>query len=360
MTDATIEKRKVDSDAENAAKKAKLDTDSGALSATEKATSTGASNEQDAEKVEVSSESGVKIDKPATNSKGDGDVKKSEPENEPAAAAAAVPVSARPVFGAASSFGNASIFEKMKSKTNVFDSKPETTFNANEAKAPAPASSFGTFGGSFGASSKFSNALQKATQKKSFLDEPTGATDSKPDSPSASSQQYKQVELTEKKVETGEENESSLFSTTAKLFELDLDNIAEGWKERGRGPLHLNQSQENPAEARLVMRSNGLLRVILNYKVTPTTDLIKGLEASLSPGKFLRMASLSGGKPVQYLLKFSNQDIRDGLFDRVAELKTEIERLNESSEKSDGGKRKEPQETGFRFIPDPSEKTEKS
>ncbi|KAJ8144896.1 hypothetical protein OY671_001998 [Metschnikowia pulcherrima] len=360
MTDATIEKRKVDTDAENAAKKAKLDTDSGAFSATEKATSTGASNEQDAEKVEVSSESGVKIDKTATNSKDDGDVKKSESENEPAAAAAAVPVSAKPVFGAASSFGNASIFEKMKNKTNVFDSKPETTFDANEAKAPAVATSFGTFGGSFGASSKFSNALQKATQKKSFLDEPTTVTSSKPDSPSASSQQYKQVELTEKKVETGEENESSLFSTTAKLFELDLDNIAEGWKERGRGPLHLNQSQENPAEARLVMRSNGLLRVILNYKVTPTTDLIKGLEASLSPGKFLRMASLSGGKPVQYLLKFSNQDIRDGLFNRVAELKSEIEKVNKSSEKSDGGERKEPQETGFRFIPDPSEKTEKS
>ncbi|KAF8003916.1 hypothetical protein HF325_001364 [Metschnikowia pulcherrima] len=346
MTDATIEKRKVDTDAENAAKKAKLDTDSGALSATEKANSTGASNEQDAEKVEVTLESGEKIDKTATNSKGGGDVKKSEPENEPAAAAAAVPVSARPVFGAASSFGNASIFEKMKNKTN--------------AKAPAAASSFGTFGGSFGASSKFSNALQKATQKKSFLDEPTGATDSKPDSPSASSQQYKQVELTEKKVETGEENESSLFSTTAKLFELDLDNVAEGWKERGRGPLHLNQSQENPAEARLVMRSNGLLRVILNYKVTPTTDLIKGLEASLSPGKFLRMASLSGGKPVQYLLKFLNQDIRDGLFDRVAELKSEIERSDKSSKKSDDGEKKEPQETGFRFIPDPSEKTEKS
>lgn len=232
----------------------------------------------------------------------------------------------KPVFGASSTFGKASIFENMKNGKNVFDSPvKDSTKDASAAAPVTPTTSFGSFGSTFGSNSKFSNAFQKASQKKSFLDEPE-VSNSQTGSPSSSTatQQYKQVDLAVKEVKTGEENELSIFSTTSKLFELSLTKISEGWKERGVGPLHLNRSIVDPSQIRIVMRSHGLLRVILNYKITPTTILIKGLDASLSPGKFIRINSVSGdGTPVQYLLKFSDQTVRDGLCDKVASLQAE-------------------------------------
>lgn len=238
--------------------------------------------------------------------------------------------SPKPVFGATSTFGNASIFDKMKSKTNVFDGLPLKS-PEKAATATSFGSSFGSSFGLFGANSKFANALQRATEKKSFLDEPeTDNTESKspPETPRAT-QQYKQVELVAQEVKTGEENEHSLYSATAKLFELDLTRIKEGWKERGLGPLHLNQSLDDVSQVRIVMRSQGLLRVILNYRITPTTVLIKGLEASLAPGKYLRFNSVSPeGKPVQYLIKFSNETLRNELVDKVNEVRAATAKNN--------------------------------
>lgn len=238
--------------------------------------------------------------------------------------------SPKPVFGATSTFGNASIFDKMKSKTNVFDGLPLKS-PEKATTATSFGSSFGSSFGLFGANSKFANALQRATERKSFLDEPeTDNTESKspPETPKAT-QQYKQVELVAQEVKTGEENEHSLYSATAKLFELDLTRIKEGWKERGLGPLHLNQSLDDMSQVRIVMRSQGLLRVILNYRITPTTVLIKGLEASLAPGKYLRFNSVSPeGKPVQYLIKFSNETLRNELVDKVNEVRTATAKNN--------------------------------
>lgn len=231
----------------------------------------------------------------------------------------------KPVFGASSTFGKASIFEKMKNGKNVFDSPLKDVKNDSDPAPATPATSFGSFGGSFGANSKFSNAFQKASQKKSFLDEPeVSSSNNSPSKTEAPPPQYKQVDLTVKEVKTGEENEQSIYSTTAKLFELNLTKITEGWKERGVGPLHLNRSIADSSQIRIVMRSHGLLRVILNYKITPTTKLIRGLDASLSPGKFLRINSISAdGTPLQYLIKFSDQTVRDGLCEKVESLQTD-------------------------------------
>lgn len=234
----------------------------------------------------------------------------------------------KPIFGAATTFGNLSRFGSYANKPNVFGSPEKATkSDATTSFGSAVGSSFGSSFGSFGAGTKFENALQNASKKKSFLDEPAEPEVSKPDStsPAPSTEQYKQVNLAETEVKTGEEHEKPVFNYKAKLFVLDLAHIKEGWKERGVGPLHLNTSISSPSDARLVMRSQGLLRVILNYKVTAETKLIKGLEASLTPGKFLRFNSVLEGAPVQYLLKFANETIRDDLVDKITELQASIE-----------------------------------
>ncbi|EEQ38470.1 putative ran-specific GTPase-activating protein [Clavispora lusitaniae] len=245
----------------------------------------------------------------------------------------------KPVFGSTSKFGNASIFDKMKDRPSIFDSKPEET-KASESKFGSSSSSFGgSFGSSFGANSKFSNAFENSTKKKSFLDMPEEKqeetnSDTSTGTPK-STQQYKQIDLQAQEVKTGEENEKSIFSATAKLFELDLTNISGGWKERGLGPLHLNQSLDDPSQIRLVMRSQGLLRVILNYKITPSTTFIKGLEASLAPGKYTRINYVSSeGKLIQYLIKFANQNLRDELLEQVDALKKTMKETKEGEGKT--------------------------
>lgn len=198
-------------------------------------------------------------------------------------------------FGSNTSFGNASVLDKLKDKPSVFG------------------------GSSFGSNSKFGNAFQELLKKKSFLDEKV--TEKEDASPAP--EQYKQVDLQPvKEVVTGEEDEKSLYTAKAKIFELNLTKISDGWKERGIGPLHLNQLLKDPKQVRLVMRLQGLLRVVLNMRITQSTSLIKGLEASLSPGKFLRLNSVSElGEPIQYLLKFGTETVRNELYDSVEDAK---------------------------------------
>ncbi|CCG22239.1 hypothetical protein CORT_0B05310 [Candida orthopsilosis Co 90-125] len=226
--------------------------------------------------------------------------------------------SPNPVFGATTSFGN------MNNKQDpVVQNSQKTT-----TPTPTPTPSFGTFG----SKSRFGNAFQESLKQKSFLDSSDNSTDSsgaRVDSKDESqatntTQQFKQVDLNPVEQSTGEEDERSLFNCTAKLFELQLANITEGWKERGVGPLHLNQSVHDSSQVRIVMRSQGLLKVILNYKIQRTTEVLEGLEASLAPEKYIRFNSVSEGKPIQYLLKFTNQQVRDDLIKNINDLKSKM------------------------------------
>lgn len=246
------------------------------------------------------------------------------------------------VFGLTTSFGSNAVVESMKNRKDIFSNLPSSSAQKPESPKPATtATSFGSssFGsGSFGSNTKFGNAFKSSLNKKSFLDsdetekDKENDKDSTEDSKGTTQQQYKQVDLNPvEEIKTGEENEKSLFNCTSKLFELDLDNISEGWKERGLGPLHLNQSLEDPKLVRIVMRSQGLLRVILNMKVTSETKLLKGLESSLSPGKFLRFNTLNEkGKPVQYMLKFGSQNLRDELFDKTTALQETVKETSKA------------------------------
>ncbi len=73
---------------------------------------------------------------------------------------------------------------------------------------------------------------------------------------------------------TGEEGETPAFSAEGVLFEFEGDpksggGAGGGWKERGRGELRLNLSDASASapRARLVMRSRGHLRLLLNARL---------------------------------------------------------------------------------------------
>lgn len=102
---------------------------------------------------------------------------------------------------------------------------------------------------------------------------------------------------------TGEEDEVSLASIRAKLFTMGDDKT---WKERGTGTVRCNvdrsayESERKAVGARLVMRSEGVLRLILNVK------LFKGMKANLEQDKFLRMVAFEDGKATHFAIRMGN------------------------------------------------------
>ncbi|MCO5573470.1 hypothetical protein L7F22_027241 [Adiantum nelumboides] len=98
---------------------------------------------------------------------------------------------------------------------------------------------------------------------------------------------------------TGEEDEFAVASVRAKLFTMAED---QSWKERGTGTVRCNvpKVEGGMGGARLVMRSEGVLRLILNIK------LFKGIKVNLEQDKFLRIVAFEDGKPAHFALRIGN------------------------------------------------------
>lgn len=82
----------------------------------------------------------------------------------------------------------------------------------------------------------------------------------------ANKRKYEQVTVV-----TGEEDEKNVLQINCKLFA--FDKSSGNWQERGRGTLRLNDKevtseQESFIQSRLVIRTTGSLRVVLNTKVS--------------------------------------------------------------------------------------------
>ncbi|GAB1859358.1 Ran-binding protein 3 [Camponotus japonicus] len=92
----------------------------------------------------------------------------------------------------------------------------------------------------------------------------------------ANKRKYSQVTLL-----TGEEGETNVLQMNCKLFA--FDKTTSNWQERGRGTLRLNDRDE---ESRLVGRTAGTQRLILNTKVWP------GMTAERAGPKSLRLTAM--------------------------------------------------------------------
>jgi len=60
-----------------------------------------------------------------------------------------------------------------------------------------------------------------------------------------------------------------------------------------------------------VMRTDGVLRVILNVK------LFAGMSCELAQEKFIKLVALEDGKPVHFAIKFGNASLASGLKEAV-------------------------------------------
>ncbi|KAL9950337.1 hypothetical protein ACROYT_G042824 [Oculina patagonica] len=108
-------------------------------------------------------------------------------------------------------------------------------------------------------------------------------------------------------VVTGEEEERNVLQSNCRLFV--FDTVTHSWREKGRGVLRLNDMCQSMTEgifqSRLVMRTQGSLRVVLNTKLWPSMTLEKGNEKSL------RITAMDSEKDIKiYLIMAAPNDIQ--------------------------------------------------
>ncbi|KAH3679196.1 hypothetical protein WICMUC_001208 [Wickerhamomyces mucosus] len=222
------------------------------------------------------------------------------------------------VFGATTPFGARAF--SLGTNKNVFatNTSTKTSSSTSETDSSSKPSASPSI---FGATSNFGNAFQSAIQKESIFDAPKHEEKKEPlNSPETSSQHlYKQVDLEKKEIKSGEENEEQVFTCRAKLYTLDLTNIKDGWRERGVGNVHVNQSKSG-SSSRIIMRSNGLLKVILNTPLVAGLEVLKGFPSSLTSEKFLRITSVENSKPIQYAIKTGKVETITELYEIITSL----------------------------------------
>ncbi|XP_008198201.1 ran-binding protein 3 isoform X2 [Tribolium castaneum] len=91
----------------------------------------------------------------------------------------------------------------------------------------------------------------------------------------ANKRKYEEVEII-----TGEENETNILNINCKLFA--FDKASGSWQERGRGVLRLNDFEgEGHAQSRLLFRTTGIWRVILNTKIWAEMTVEQASEKSV-------------------------------------------------------------------------------
>uniref|UniRef100_A0A8C5GJF4 Ran-binding protein 3 n=1 Tax=Gouania willdenowi TaxID=441366 RepID=A0A8C5GJF4_GOUWI len=126
-------------------------------------------------------------------------------------------------------------------------------------------------------------------------------------------------------VKTGEESESNVLQMQCKLYV--FEKTAQSWIERGRGLLRLNDmasTDDGTLQSRLVMRTQGSLRLILNTKLWPQMQVDKASEKSV---RITAMDTEDQGVKV-FLISGSSKDVGQlaaALHHRILALKSRAE-----------------------------------
>ncbi|XP_054620607.1 ran-binding protein 3b isoform X2 [Dunckerocampus dactyliophorus] len=131
-------------------------------------------------------------------------------------------------------------------------------------------------------------------------------------------------------VKTGEESESNVLQMQCKLYV--FEKTAQSWIERGRGLLRLNDmasTEDGTLQSRLVMRTQGSLRLILNTKLWPQMQVDKASDKSV---RITAMDTEDQGVKV-FLIVGSSKDIGQlaaALHHRILALKSRADQEPET------------------------------
>ncbi|KAI8851586.1 hypothetical protein BC829DRAFT_386401 [Chytridium lagenaria] len=112
---------------------------------------------------------------------------------------------------------------------------------------------------------------------------------------------------------TGEEDETVVYSAHGKLFW--THGAEKQWREKGSGTFRIN-SNPNTKAARLVMRTDGIHKLILNVRIIPQ------MPCSISQDRFITFVSSeeASGGTVKYLFKTANNQIATTILHHIKEF----------------------------------------
>ncbi|QLQ80591.1 hypothetical protein HG537_0D05920 [Torulaspora globosa] len=226
------------------------------------------------------------------------------------------------VFGSTTSFGAGFAAANRSTVSKVKE---------NPSGKPSAFGSGLSFGGGFTMLKKSDEQASKATEE----DETAGESKEQEQTPSAESKKEQSAEtesglsssessgfkLQKQEVKSGEESEEVVYQVNAKLYQ--LSDLKHGWKERGVGFIRVNKNKST-GKARLVMRSRGILKVILNLPLVKGFKIQRGFPGSLQGEKFIRITAVDDNNaPLQYAVKTGKAETVQELYDNIVKLVAE-------------------------------------
>ncbi|CAI4064649.1 hypothetical protein SKDZ_09G1030 [Saccharomyces kudriavzevii ZP591] len=223
------------------------------------------------------------------------------------------------VFGAASKFGSGfGVAQKdTKDEKTTRISTASLSASENTAKKPFAFGSGLSFGSGF--SILKNKTDDNADDEKKVIDD-RDKFSSGPEPLEKASEEPKDtpkpLKLQKQEIRSGEESEECIYQVNAKLYQ--LSKIEEGWKERGVGVIKINKSKQDNEKTRIVMRSRGILKVILNIQLVKGFTVQKGFTGSLQSEKFIRLLGVdNNGDPAQYAIKTGKKETTDELYNTI-------------------------------------------
>lgn len=226
--------------------------------------------------------------------------------------------------------GSLSSFHQLSSSKNAFTGLSGTGFSSNSfsfGPIPKEGPPLGSGSGSssfFGLKTDQSFSFNISSNgNASLFGTPGASVGSKSEGSSGS------LSMQEVHVETGEENEKSVFTADSVLFE-----FAEGgWKERGKGELKVNILINGTRKARLLMRTKGNYRLILNASLYPDMKL------AYMEKRGITFACINNASEVKdtlstFALKFKDGSIVEQFHEAVTEYKSKTAAVLKTPENS--------------------------
>jgi len=141
---------------------------------------------------------------------------------------------------------------------------------------------------------------------------------------------------------TGEEEESNVLQFNAKLFLFEA--ASQNWIEKGRGNIRLNDiSNEDSTnfQSRLVMRTQGSLRVVLNTKIWP------GMTVERASGKSVRVTAMDTDETIKVFLITTNAKDSENIL-RAIDWRIQQLKIHENPQEArPGDKRKADEDFEF-------------
>lgn len=218
-----------------------------------------------------------------------------------------------------------------KSPFGTLGASTSSVFKSASPFSAAPSSTgFGGIGGGFGSAAATAKTSFASPNVTSTFGEtkakPLGAEESENDEDENEGEEETNTfeaaktdeRFFEQTIETGEEEEKTIFTCKAKLFSFTTGE----WKERGIGTFKVNaRDVDGKKVGRMIMRADGALRVMLNSPVFEGMNY--GDAKNKAPtSKQIFLASTEEGRTVPLLLRTPNESHALELYRTIRKLLT--------------------------------------